>query len=94
METDEIAAFGEVLRVLDNRMKVINQMLGYGVVGCAENPMLLRMVRGWYLVEVDGLEMDRFKVYDTIEARRVLERIEGMNDGIWFALRQGLLRVA
>lgn len=94
MGVDDIAAFGEVLRVLDNRMKVINQMLGYGVVGCSENPMRLRLVSGWYLVEVDGCEMDRFEVYDTNEAERVLERIEGMNDGIWLSLRQGLLRVA
>lgn len=94
MGIEEIAAFGEVLRILDNRIKVINQMLGYGVVGCAENPMRLRMLRGWYLVELDGCEMDRFEVYDAKEARRVLDRIEGTNDGIWLALRQGLLRVA
>ena len=75
---DEISAFGEVLRVLDNRMKVINQMLGYGVVGCAENPMRMRLVCGWYLVEVDGCELDRFEVYDTKDAERVLNRIEGM----------------
>ena len=94
MGIDEIAAFGEVLKVLDNRMKVINHMLGYAVVGCADNPMRMRLVSAWYLIEIDGCEMDRFRVYDTSGARRVLERIEGMNDGIWLALRQGLLRVA
>ena len=94
MGIDEIAKFGDVLRILDNRMKVINQMLGYGVVGCSENPMRMRITHGWYMVELDGCEMYRFRLYDTEEAEKVLGMIEGMNDGIWLALRQGLLRVA
>lgn len=94
MSIDEINAFGRALEVIDNRLKVLNQMLGYTRVGAADNPVRLRVARGCYMVEIEGEELDSFGIWDLEEAERVIGRLSAINDGMWLTMRQGLVRVA
>lgn len=83
----EIAAFGKTLEVIENRIKVINQMLGYGCVGSLENPLRMRLCRGRYRIDLCGDEFQSFAVWDCVNAEKALNMLEGLNEGIWLLKR-------
>lgn len=84
MSVENIARFGYDLRVLDNRIDIVNQMLGYGVGGSIGNPLVLRLSKGMYTIMVGDCEFLSFRIYDCDGAERAIERMEGLNDGIWY----------
>lgn len=94
MNIEETNAYGKMLRLLDNRIQIINDMLGFTRHGCLSNPMRLVSDGSMRYVMLDCCEVARFKMYEFAELEKVIERVDGMNDGIWFALRQGFLKVA
>lgn len=91
---EEISQFGKKLDVVTNRCKVINQMLGFTKDGSSENPMRLVMDHGEYHVVLRGCEVVTFGVYDLDGIERAIAHLDGMGDGIWCSLREGLLMVA
>ena len=91
MGTGEVARFGKCLSLLDNRIEVINYMLGYGIRNSLDNPMIMSISRGDYLIRVGDCEMDRFRIYDSEAAQRALDRIDGLNDGIWYMLGKWII---
>ena len=90
METTQVARFGRDLKFLDNRIQIINYMLGYGVVNSISNPMMMNIRRGEYRIMIGECEMDSFRIYDCEQAERTIQRIEGLNDGLWYMLGKWL----
>lgn len=89
----EMSAFSRVVDVISNRVRIINQMMGFGVDGCHENPCRIRMRHGRYRVTWCGEEFASFALWDLDGADSALERVEGLNDGLWYALRCRMLSV-
>lgn len=84
MSADNIARFGYDLRVLDNRIDIVNQMLGFGIAGSIGNPMMMKLSRGTYTILCGNCEFVSFRIYDCAGAECAIERMEGLNDGIWY----------
>ena len=90
----QISEYGKLLEVVDNRIKVINYMLGYSRVGARDNPMRLVYDRGKYMVKLNDCEIVDFDIYDIDGIKRAIDKLDGMNDGIWCALGEGIIKVA
>ena len=90
MGAGEIARFGHDLAILDNRIEIINYMLGYGIKNAIGNPMMMCISRGEYRIMVGTCEMDSFGIYDYVGAEMALKRLDGLNDGLWYMLGKWL----
>lgn len=86
----EINAWTKVVDLIVNRITIINQMMGYGIDGCLDNPMQRKMRGGRYVVTWYGVEFASYGVYDQCETEQALNRLDALNDGIWFMKRGGV----
>lgn len=91
---DEVYRFGKTLGVIENRLKVINQELGFGVVGAIGNPLRMSLARGRYRIDLCGEEFQNFGVWDCEGAYSALCALDGLNEGLWLLLRGGVLACA
>lgn len=94
MSIGEMNEFVRLLDLIGNRFKVLNDVLGYALVGAVGNPCRLDQGHGWYLVMMRDSELARFRRYDVDGASVALQRLDAVIDGICCAKREGLLRVA
>lgn len=73
------------LDLMQNRVDVINQMLGYGVPGLVSNPCRLRYEHGTYRVYVSDCVLCEFGLYEQGEIDAALRTVDGANDMVWYA---------
>lgn len=94
MSIDEIRELARVMDLISNRCKIINQILGFTKVGCAGNPLQIVVSQGNVSLELCGCELGSFSRNDLDGASRMLEMIDLLKDGLWFAFRGGIIRAA
>lgn len=72
-----------------NRLGVANQILGCRYDFSSDNPCVLRTSRGWYVCEVNGMELCSWRRYDESTTRRALARVDALAGLLWSARRAG-----
>lgn len=77
--------------LLQNRIEVINQLLGYGLRGSLENPCRLRYRCGTYSVEIYGEILNQFKPFDFPTCDLAVKRLDAVSSSIWQLGRNGML---
>lgn len=93
MNIDIVNRFAKQLELLQNRIKIINQMLGCRLVGSSDSHMRITLRRGVYRIDLCGEEYATIKAYDVEGASKVLDMIEGLNEGLWLTLRSNVINV-
>lgn len=93
MNIDLVNRFAKQIDLIQNRIKVINQMLGCRLVGSSDSHMRLTLRRGVYMLDLCGEEFASVRAYDVDGATKVLDMIEGLNEGLWLTLRSNVINV-
>lgn len=91
VSVDDVARFGKTLELIENRLKVINQEVGYGIVNAVGNPLRLSLRKGRYSIDLCGEEFQSFGIWDCESAECAYTAIEGLNNGLWLLMRGGVL---
>lgn len=94
MTAQEVSRFGKSLDLIQNRLKVLNQTLGYGLEGDRGNPFRMKFCKGYYFVFLDDDELYRVRIYDYEEAERCVDRLTGLFDGMWLMYGRRLVSAA
>lgn len=94
MEYADMCEFTRILRLIENRIKVINQLLGCRVVGAIDNHMRMSLRRGRYQIDLCGCSVGEFRSYDNPTASRVLDKLDGMQEFLWLTTSFKVLSLA
>ena len=86
-----VTEWTDIYNLIVNRVSVINQQLGYGVDGLLCNPIRLVANMGNYTVLVGGVEYATFRVYDLKTTSIAFDRIDSLNDGLWYLFRCSII---
>lgn len=86
--------FVRIVRLIENRVKVINQLLGCAVVGAIDNHMRMHVRRGHYRVDLCGCEVGEFRSYDNVGASNLLTKLDGMQECLWLTTSYRVLYLA
>lgn len=89
MKYPDVCEWTRLYDLIENRVSVINQMLGARYDRCLENPCLVKYRRGEYSCLICGIEFCAWRIYDLDTTRRAMDRLEALNDGIWYLVRSG-----
>lgn len=87
----DMLGYTKAFDLLQNRIEVINQLLGYGRRGCLENPCRLRYRRGTYSVEIYGEVLNQFQPFDFPTCELALKRLDAVSSSVWQLGRNGML---
>lgn len=91
MDYATVQDWTNLYELISNRVSVINQVLGARYDGLLTNPLQLHYHRGSYTCKVCGAEFASFRIYDLPSTSYAYDRLQGLNDGIWFLNRSGRL---
>lgn len=93
MTVDEMSAFNKTLTLISNRVKVVNQVLGYGCYGRGV-PCRYTYVHGTHEVNFCGSVFSRFGPYDQKGADLALTRLDALFDTLWYGIGAGVVCLA
>lgn len=89
MDYERMCVWHRLWKLVANRVRVINQMLGFGCDGRAENPLRLCVSGMHYTLRLCGEDYATFAAYDIDTTEDAINRLEALNDGIWLLRRDG-----
>lgn len=69
--------------LLHNRVSIVNQLLGYGIDGCSDNPFVVRYAHGTYSVVCAGSALCSFGVWDCSGLSSALSLVDHWADCLW-----------
>lgn len=93
MGFEDMERWSRVFRVVENRIGIVNQLLGCRYDGARENPMRLEYGRGVYSVRFRGDVLCTFGAWDLsgVELARAL--VDHWSDCLWQVREMGCLSV-
>lgn len=91
MTYDEVSRWAKLSDLINNRVKVINQVLGAHYVSNVLNPCRVTYARGSYSCEVCGHEYATWGVCDLDGIETAYDRIDSLADGVWLLVGSGRL---
>lgn len=91
MDYGEVKEWVRTQDVIENRVSIINQVLGACYDGCMENPLLMSYRRGSYVLTVCGAEFARWQIYDMESTGAALDCVQALKRGLWLLKRSGRL---
>lgn len=91
MDYGEVKEWVRTQDVIENRVSIINQVLGARYDGCLDNPLVVRYRRGTYELSVCGAEYASWQVYDMESTSAALDCVQALKRGLWLLKRSGRL---
>ena len=85
----DVVDWTRLVDIIENRVSIINQIMGARYDSCLDNPCILRYRRGEYVCTYCGETYATWHVYDLDTTRRAFERIDALSDALWLAFRTG-----
>lgn len=89
----DVCRWTDLHDLIVNRVNVINQMLGARYDNSADNALRVILCKGIYSLYICGALFATWHVYDLDETCNALERINAVNDAVWFFNKSGRLLI-
>lgn len=91
MTYSDMCAWADFFDLINNRMSILNNILGARYDNCADSPCRIKYRTGRYRCEVCGETFAEFRVYDLDSTKRAFAMVDSLADGLWLLNRSGRL---
>lgn len=92
MTYHDVTAWTRIVDKIENRVSIINQIMGARYDTALDNPCRVWYRRGSYVCLYCGEVYATWHVYDVATAEVAFKRIDALADGLWLAFRTGRMK--
>lgn len=89
MAYGDVVEWSRLVDTIENRVSIINQIMGARYDNALDNPCRITYRHGGYTCTYCGVDYATWRVYDLKTTGDAFRRVDALADGLWYAFRTG-----